>query len=310
MRRILQATTAAIALSATPAVATDVGVAWIGSSGTADALMEAIEARLAEAGPEITLTVQGELPDAQALAETVAGFEADMDGMLILRSTGYTFLADHPPSLPTFIAGGNHPVELGVVDSLESPGGNVTGSSLYVEPQVMLEIFVAVDPTQSSLLVLGDANHPATQLDAATVPAACDVLFLICEVVGVSTPEEATALIDARSGEFSGIVLNATAILRRATDEIVTSAEDLPVFGYFPAHANGGALAAAGPNLQFLGAATADQMIRVLVDGAAVGDQPIVFDGNPLIYVNQATRDRLGVSVPAQISEIAVIVGE
>ena len=310
MRKILQMTTAAIALSTSPALAIDVGVAWIGSSGTTDALMEAIEARLAEVGSEITLTVRGELADAEALAEVVADFETEMDGMLILRSTGYTYLAAHLPSIPAFIAGGNHPVELGVVDSLESPGGNVTGTSIYVEPLIMFEIFVAVDPSQSSMLILGDANHPAMELDAATVPAACDALFLTCEIVPVDTPEDAAALIEARSAEFSGIVLNATAVLRAGTDQIVAAAGDLPVFGYFPAHARGGALAAAGPNLQILGETTADQMIRVLVDGDAISDVPVVFDTNPLIYINEGTRDRLGISVPAQISEIAVMVGE
>lgn len=310
MRSMILTTTAlALSLSAAPALAAEVGVAWIGQSGITNSILEAIEARLAEAAPDINLEIAGELADADALGAAITGFEGTKDALVVLRSTGYEYLAAHPTSIPTFIAGGNHPVELGAVDNLESPGGTVTGTSIYIEPEVLFEIFVAIDPTQSNLLMLGDEGHPATALDMETVPAACEALFLTCEVVAVASPEAAVALVNERGGEFSGIVLNATAGVRSGTADIVAAAGDLPVFGYLPAHAEAGALVAAGPNLQTLGTMTADQMVRVLVDGAAISEVPVEFDDNPQIYINEATRERLGVAVPGQIEELAVMVG-
>jgi putative ABC transport system substrate-binding protein len=77
-------------------------------------------------------------------------------------------------TIPIVFASGGDPVQVGLVDSVNRPGGNVTGVSLFnVElGGKRLGLLAELVPTASTIAVLINPSNPRTDLDTTEVQAA------------------------------------------------------------------------------------------------------------------------------------------
>ena len=101
---------------------------------------------------------------------------------------------------------GGDPVQLGVVDSLSRPGGNITGvSSLSVEVSPKrLEMMHELRPTAAKLAVAANPTSPTVNTQLEKLRSAAEILGVRLEVLMASSEKEFEAVFAAVTKEAAG----------------------------------------------------------------------------------------------------------
>ena len=95
---------------------------------------------------------EGTLDQARTLAAELARLKVDI--IVTVGSQGVTAAKDATETIPiVMIAGGADPVGLGFIASLARPGGNVTGSSFSVGPELAGKLLELLNETVPSFAV-------------------------------------------------------------------------------------------------------------------------------------------------------------
>lgn len=301
----------ALAMIATAGVsaslqAADIGLTWKGKSGIAQAHADVIEAKIRSELPGHNVEVQAALGD--DFGAVYERMQSEKDFVVVLRSSGMRHVAGNPPKKPTVVAGGNNPQVLGAVDNLESPGGLVTGSTLWIPALVRLEIYSAILPTATNIAFLLEKGHPTSELDKQELPPACEELFLECTLVELESEDEAASFVASEGATYSFIVLNATAKMTEAARQIEFKEGGTPVFGSVVGAARNGAPLAVAPSTEKLATVAGDYLVSIVKGEKTVKELPVFFDPSPTVYVNQAALQATGVALPKQIEELSVAI--
>jgi putative tryptophan/tyrosine transport system substrate-binding protein len=101
---------------------------------------------------------------------------------------------------------GGDPVQLGVVDSLSRPGGNITGiSSLSVEvTPKRLELMHELLPTAAKLAVVVNPTSPTVNSQLENLRSAAEILGVRLQVLNASREQEFEPLFSATARELPG----------------------------------------------------------------------------------------------------------
>ena len=98
-------------------------------------------------------------------------------------------------TIPIVFTMGGDPVELGLVVSLNKPGGNVTGVTFIVNdiPTKRLGLLRQLVPNATTIAMLVNPNYPATSAEVRDVQAAARTIGLDIDLLPASTSREINA---------------------------------------------------------------------------------------------------------------------
>jgi putative ABC transport system substrate-binding protein len=202
------------------------------------------------------------------------------------------------------------PVELGLVASLNRPGGNLTGvAALNTEIATKrLELLhKAVPATQSIVLLTGPADFPNNQVETRLMQSAARTLGLRLQVINVTADIEIAPIFATFVEQQIGAVVVGTSVIVRAkNDEIVLLAARfaLPtMFAFAPAVRAGGLFSYAIDIIDVMrqvGAYTG----RIL-KGERPADLPVVQPTKFEFVINLRTAKALGFQIPADVLALA-----
>jgi putative ABC transport system substrate-binding protein len=101
---------------------------------------------------------------------------------------------------------GGDPVQLGVVDSLSRPGGNITGvSSLSVDVSPKrLELMHELLPNAAKLAVVANSTSPTADSQLQKIRSAAEILGVHLQALNASTEKEFEPIFSAFAQESSG----------------------------------------------------------------------------------------------------------
>ena len=210
--------------------------------------------------------------------------------------------------VPIVFIGGGDPVQLGLVQSLARPGGNITGiASLDVElAPKRLEIFREIIPGLKRVLLIYDATnvHGTAHLDAYR--AAARHLGVTLVEQPVRTQEEAGAAIARlRKGDVDGILSP-----RFLSLNIPGFIVDIATRGTFPTmfpvtfFVEQGGLAAYGVTDGDLGRQAA-RFVDKILRGAKPSDLPVEQPTTFEFVINLKTARSLGLTIPPSVLQRA-----
>jgi putative tryptophan/tyrosine transport system substrate-binding protein len=204
-------------------------------------------------------------------------------------------------TIPIVIGVGIDPVQIGLVASLNRPGGNVTGlAALTVEVAAKrLEVLHELLRTSAAVALLVNPNNPLTEPETKGMRDAARSLGLQLHVLDASTEGEIDAafgkLIELRAG---GLLVGADAFLAHQRDQIVALAARHAV----PAIYGMREFAAAG-GLMSYGTDIADRSRQVgiyagkILKGAKPADLPVQ-QVRVEFVINLKTAKTLGLTFP------------
>ena len=190
--------------------------------------------------------------------------------------------------IPVVFAAVSDPVSAGLVDSMDAPGDAITGTSDSLNTQAILDLMFAADPELDYVGLLYSKSDAIAYLEAKNVR--------YIEKTGTSTDEIMSAA-DALVAEGVGAVFT-------PTDNTVQSAElaiyekfldaNIPHYGGADSFALNGAFAGYGVDYAVLGAATADMVADILVNGADPASMAVQTFDNGIATINTDTCAAIG----------------
>jgi len=212
-------------------------------------------------------------------------------------------------TIPIVFLVASDPVALGLVASLNRPGGNATGVHFLLEELVAkrLGMLREVAPSANRFVVLVNPNTAFTDAVVKELQTSASEFGLPLEILRASTGREIDAAFANLVEKPGGALLvgpDAVFVSRRA--QIVTLAARHALLTIYPTRdfAEIGGLMSYGPNLVDAYHQTGVYVGRVL-KGEKPADLPVVQSTKFELVINLNTARALGLTVPASLLAIA-----
>jgi putative ABC transport system substrate-binding protein len=225
------------------------------------------------------------------------------------------FAAGGPPSafaakaanatIPIVFSAVNHPVELGLVASLNRPGGNTTGMSMFTAEIAAKNVNLLQEmvPAITVVAYLINPTNPTAKIYSDSVVAAASALGLTARVVNASTEQELDDAF-ALSKQFSaaGLVVTGEPFFDTQRDRIVALAQRfaLPAIYTFREYVTAGGLMSYGPSITDAYRQGGIYVARIL-KGEKPANLPVMQPAKFDFAINLKTARILGLNVPPML---------
>ena len=228
---------------------------------------------------------------------------------LLICSTGQAAmgLKTATVTIPIIFVGIANPVELGLVQSLSRPGGNITGLTTFVPGDFatkQIEILRELVPNVSKIAILANQGNPMhALLLAEEIPRAARNLGIALPVVEATTAEQLDIAFASATGQRADamVVFGDTMVLRQASRVVALAAEHrLPAMYLFGQFTNVGGLISYGPDLADLFRRVGGYVDNIL-KGIKPSDLPVEQPTKFELVINLKAAKALGLTVPPSL---------
>jgi len=207
--------------------------------------------------------------------------------------------------LIVFSSGGD-PVKLGLVASLNQPGGNTTGATFLVSTLApkRLELLHQMKPAATAIGYLLNPDYPGGKAEAIETEAAARALGLTVEARGGSDIESAFATFGRR--RVDAIVVGSGPVYLSLRDQIVALAarDAIPAIYNLRIWAVSGGLMSYGPSIEEATRQCGVYVTQIL-KGAKPADMPVIQSAKFEFVINLKTARMLGLTVPQPLGVAA-----
>ena len=238
--------------------------------------------------------------DSSVMQQIIADFIADEVDLMVGVATPVAMMMQgmtEENGIPVVFAAVSDPVGAGLVESLEAPGANITGTSDYLDTAAVLNLIFAADPDAKKIALL---YNPSEDASAAPVAAAKEILgekgVEVKEYTGSNVSEVMQAA-DAIVGDEMDAVFT-------PTDNTIMSAElsiyekladaKIPHYTGADSFALNGAFLGYGVDYANLGRETGDMIAEILLNGAKPAETAVKTFDNGTATVNTETCEAIG----------------
>lgn len=253
-------------------------------------------------------SAQGDLAIAQTIAQRFVAEQVDM--ILAIATPTAQAAAQATRTIPILITAVTDPVAARLVQSLERPGTNVTGTSDMTPVAAQLQLLKRLVPSARRVGVVYNPGEVNSQVQAAlTRQAAARLGLEVVEASASSSTEVLTAAqsIARRVDAFYVFTDNTVVSALESVIKVAEEARKPLIVGEGDSVRRGG-LASVAIDYYQLGRQTGRMAARVL-EGASPAEMPIQFQEEARLIINLKAAARMGVTVPeALLKEAAEVI--
>ena len=288
-----------------------VGIVKYVDDASLDQIESAIQAELDAKGQELGVTfdyadyTKNGQADSTTLNQIAADLIADDVDVIIPIATPAALImqaATEENAIPVVFSAVSDPVGAGLVDSLEAPGSNITGTSDALNVEAVIDLMLAANPDLKKLGLLYDQGQDSSKSAIAAAKA-------YCETKGIETVEKTGTTNDELALAADALIAAKVDAVFTPTDNTVMTAElaiyekfvdaKIPHYAGADSFALNGAFCGYGVNYVTLGTSTADIAVDVLVNGAQPASTPVQIMSSGIATVNTEVASAIGLDYSA-----------
>ena len=288
-----------------------VGIVKYVDDASLDQIEQSIQAELDKKGAELGVTfdyadyTKNGQADSTTLNQIAADLIADGVDVIIPIATPAALImqaATEENAIPVVFSAVSDPVGAGLVDSLEAPGSNITGTSDALNVEAVIDLMLAANPDLKKLGLLYDQGQDASKSAIAAAKA-------YCEAKGIETVEKTGTTNDELALAADALIAAKVDAVFTPTDNTVMTAElaiyekfvdaKIPHYAGADSFALNGAFCGYGVNYVTLGTSTADIAVDVLVNGAPPASTPVQIMSSGIATVNTEVASAIGLDYSA-----------
>lgn len=288
-----------------------VGIVNYVDDASLNQIVENIEEELDAKGEELGVTFNYEdyydnaQGDATVLNQIATDMVSDDVDVIVAIATPVAInmqAATEETDIPVIFSAVTDPVGAGLVDSMDEPGGNITGTSDALDTAAVMNLMKAQDPDLSYIGLLYDTAQDSSENAIEEAKAWCDengVKYI--EKTG-STTDDVKLAADSLATEGVDAVFTPTdnTIMTAELTIYETFAEaGIPHYTGADSFALNGAFCGYGVDYANLGVMTGDMIVDLLVDGADPATTPVQTFDNGIASINTEICAELGYDLDA-----------
>ena len=300
-----------------PGTVFNIGICNYVDDASLNQINENIQARLEELGAEngVSFSIDYQNPngDPAVMNQIISSFQANKVDLMVGIATPVAIAmqaATEDTDIPVVFSAVSDPMaeNVALVDSLEAPGGNITGTSDYLDTNSIMDLIFAVNPDVKKIGFLYDVGQ-----DASATPIAHAKEYL--DAKGIAYVE--------RTGTNAAEVMQAAqALAADGVDAVFTPTDNtimksylgiyeifvdagIPHYTGADSFALNGAFLGYGVDYANLGRETADMIFDILYNGASPASMAVKTFDNGTATVNTETCEALGLDYEDVASVLA-----
>jgi putative ABC transport system substrate-binding protein len=245
------------------------------------------------------------------LPSLVANLVAKRVSMIVATGGLQTSLAakEATQTIPIVFTLGSDPVKFGLVASLNHPGGNMTGVSLfaYLLDAKRVELMHELVPGAATIALLTNPINPLADAQFAEVEAACRTFgqqVVLLKASSDSDIDEALAALSQR--RVSALIVSADSFLVGRRNQIVAlvARQNVPAMYEWRQFAEAGGLMSYGIDLVDAYRQAGVYAAKIL-NGAKPTDLPVLQPTKFELVINLKTVKKMGLELPAKLLALA-----
>ena len=299
----------------TDAASYTIGICNYVDDASLNQIVENIQTQLAAIGAEKGVTFNIEYDncnaDSNLMSQIISNFQADNADLLVAVATPVAMAmqaATEESGTPVVFAAVSDPVSVGLVDSLEAPGSNLTGTSDYLDTAAVLDLMYAQNVNLKKVGLLYDLGQ-----DSATSAIASAKAYL--EKRGAEVVERTGTSVDEIALAAQALVADGVEAVFTPTDNTVMKSEltiyetfvdaGIPHYTGADSFALNGAFLGYGVDYANLGVETANMIADILLGGADPASTPVKTFDNGTATINTDVCQALGLDYDTIAEEFA-----
>lgn len=281
-----------------------VGICNYVDDASLNQIVENIQARLKEIGGEkgvaFDVSYDNCNADANLLTQIISNFIADDVDIMIGVATPVAMAmqaATEDNGIPVVFAAVSNPVGAGLVESMEAPGSNVTGTSDYLDTAAVMQLITAADPDVKNIALLYDIGQ-----DSSTAAIAHAKEYL--DANGIAYGEYTGTTVDEVTLAVQALIADGVDAVFTPTDNTIMKSElsiyemlqeaGIPHYTGADSFALNGAFLGYGVDYAALGVETANMAASIALDGAKPAETAVKTFDNGCATINTETCEKLG----------------
>jgi len=295
-----------------------IGITQIVTHPALDRCRDGFIAQMAEEGfvegenvEYILRNAEGDMSTAASIAEYFVAEKVDLIFSIATPTAQACVAAAEGTDIPIVFAAVTDPVEAGLVDSWEKPGGNVTGASDWADVESQVKLGMDIYPAKKLGVVYnaGEVNS-VVQIDELKKVASSLGIEEIVEATAAGTADvlaAATSLV----GRVDAIWEPSDNTVAAAIEAVVKVCEEnkIPLFASDIGMAKGGAISGMGLDY-YVNGTTAGKLAARVLGGEDPANIPIGMTPMTIIYLSPVAAERMGVTIPQAVLATATELGE
>lgn len=245
--------------------------------------------------------------DCQSYAEQMASsgnYSAIIAVATPAAVSAYSAVRNASSDIPVIFCAVSDPVSAGLVNSLDAPGNNCTGTADAVDIAGQVQLIKTMQPDIKNLGVIYTTTEANSISQLATLKAECEANGINLVQKGINEASELQAVAVSLVSEVDAItnltdnnvVDNMSVVLEQANQK------GIPIYGSEIEQVKKGCLASASIDYVALGEKTGKIAVDVL-GGKSAATYPVVTVSDSFLVVNPDVASTLGITIPAELND-------
>ena len=252
----------------------------------------------------------GEQANCLSISESMVNDGKDL--IFCIATPAAQAAASKTDTIPILVSAVTDPAGSGLVASNEEPGCNVSGTSDLTPVEDQIKMLKEILPDAKKIAVLYASNESNSAIQVQMAKDAAKKVGLEVVEASVSSSNEVQQVVASLEGKVDAIYAPTDNTIAAAMPTVAAAAvpAGIPVICGEAGMTEAGGLATYALDYYNLGKMTAQQAVKILVDGEDITKMPIGYaSGDELKYaVNKAIADQLQIEIPAEILDNATII--
>ena len=257
----------------------------------------------------IEQNAQADFATAQSIAQQFKSNNLDL--ILAIATPNAQAAANVIKNTPVLFTAVTDPVEAGIVNSMENPGGNLTGTTDMNPVAQQIELIKEFIPELTDLGVLYNPGEVNSVVQVDILKETTKAMGIKLHEATVSNSSEVSLAASSLIGDVDAIYVPTDNIIVSALPSVlnITNENKIPVFASENGQVRQGAIATLGIDYKLLGIQTGKMAAKVL-NGSATAEMPVESSDELKLYLNKKAAENLELEIPTAVLERANVIYE
>ena len=250
---------------------------------------------------------QGEQTNLNSISQKFAGDQKDL--IISIATPAALSAAAAAPDIPQVFSAVTDPVSVKLVENLDAPEGNITGTSDAIPVDQVFTLMQKLTPdvkTVGFVYNLGEPNSVSVIEQAKAYLEANGFSYVEATVTNVGEVQQAAQSLVGKCEAFYTPIDNTVASAMAIYADVARQA-GLPIYTGADSMVIDGGFATVGIDYTLLGKQTAAMVVKAL-EGTPISEIPVETLTNFATVVNTTTAADIGVTIPDDVLSSAIVV--